>query len=55
MSSDDRVDALKTKHAALEAALNQENRRPIPDASAVAEFKKQKLRIKDELQRLAQH
>jgi len=52
MSSDDRVDALKTKHAALDAALSQENRRPIPDSSAVAELKRQKLKIKDGLQRL---
>jgi hypothetical protein len=55
MSSDDRVDALKSKHAALEAALDQESRRPIPDSTAVAELKRQKLRIKDELQRIVHH
>lgn len=55
MSSNEHVDALKTKHAALDAALSQENRRPIPDAVAVAELKRQKLKIKDELQRLVHH
>ena len=52
MSSDERVDALKAKHAALEAALDQENRRPNPDSTALAELKRQKLRIKDELYRI---
>lgn len=55
MSSDDRVEALKAKHAALENALGEENRRPNPDTSAIAELKRQKLRIKDELQRIAHH
>lgn len=52
MSSDDHVDALKAKHAALEAALGEENRRPNPDTVAIVELKRQKLRIKDELQRI---
>ncbi len=52
MSSSERVDALKTKHAALDAALDNEARRPSPDSTAVAELKRQKLKIKDELRRL---
>lgn len=52
MSSDDHVDALKAKHAALEAALGEENRHPNPDTVAIAELKRQKLKIKDELQRI---
>jgi hypothetical protein len=55
MSSDDRVDALKAKHAALEAALDQEVHRPNPDSTALAELKRQKLKIKDELHRIVQH
>jgi hypothetical protein len=55
MSSDDRVDALKAKHAALDAALDQETRRPNPDSSALAELKRQKLKIKDELHRIVHH
>ena len=52
MSSDDRVEALKAKHAALEAALGEENRRPHPDSNAISELKRQKLKIKDELHRI---
>jgi len=55
MSSDDRVEALKVKHAALDAALGEENRRPHPDATTISELKRQKLKIKDELQRIEHH
>ena len=55
MSSDDRVDALKAKHAALDAALDQEIHRPNPDSAALAELKRQKLRIKDQLHRIDHH
>ena len=55
MSLLDRVESLKTKHAALEAALEDEARRPLPDTSQVAELKRKKLKIKDELERLAPH
>ncbi|MFQ5764588.1 MAG: YdcH family protein [Rhodospirillales bacterium] len=49
MSLDERIDALKTKHQALEAAIEEENNRPQPDDFQIASLKKQKLRIKDEL------
>jgi hypothetical protein len=55
MSLLDRVESLKAKHAALEAALENEARRPLPDSSAVAELKRRKLKIKDELERIAPH
>ena len=41
--------ALETKHAGLESRIAEESRRPNPDAVALAELKKKKLRIKDEL------
>ncbi|MDP7651683.1 MAG: YdcH family protein [Rhodospirillales bacterium] len=49
MSVDERIDALKAKHQALETAIEQENSRPLPDDVAIVDLKKQKLRIKDEL------
>jgi hypothetical protein len=52
MAMDDHVDILKSKHAELENMLARENTRPHPDQSVVADLKKQKLRIKDELARL---
>ncbi len=43
------VDALKAKHAGLEARLHEEQCRPAPDISMIRQIKKQKLRIKEEL------
>ena len=48
----DRVESLKDKHAALEAALDAESRYPQLNSSAIAEIKRKKLKIKDELLRL---
>jgi hypothetical protein len=45
----DRIEALKEKHAALELALDQENKRPLPNQDADYDLKRQKLRIKDEI------
>ena len=53
MSLDERIEALKAKHKALEAAIEQENNRPHPDDVQIATLKKQKLRIKDEIATLA--
>ena len=53
MSLQDRVESLKDKHAALDAALEAESRRPQLNAIAVSEMKRRKLRIKDELERLS--
>ncbi len=55
MSLQDRLEALKVKHAQLEAALEEESRRPLPDSNAIAELKRRKLRIKDELERMVVH
>jgi hypothetical protein len=49
MSLGDTVDSLKSKHHALEEAIEQESNRPHPDDIEVASLKKQKLRIKDEI------
>ena len=55
MSLQDRIEALKEKHAALERALDDENKRPLPDQDAVHDLKRQKLRIKDEICQLERH
>ena len=52
MNVEDRVASLKARHAELEEALTQENARPLPDAATIADLKKRKLRIKDELAKL---
>ena len=48
-----RIAALKKRHASLETAIDDENSRPLPDDAAVAHLKREKLAIKDELERLA--
>ncbi|MCG8508632.1 MAG: DUF465 domain-containing protein [Rhodospirillales bacterium] len=52
MSLDERINALKAKHQALESALEEEFTRPRPDDIQIASIKKQKLAIKDEIANL---
>jgi len=49
MSLQDHIEALKEKHAALDRALDEENKRPLPNQDAIYDLKRQKLRIKDEI------
>lgn len=51
-STEPRIAALKQRHASLETALDDENRRPMPDSSVITHLKREKLAIKDELERL---
>ena len=55
MSLHDRIEALREKHAELERALDEENKRPLPNQDAVHDLKRQKLRIKDEIYQLEKH
>jgi hypothetical protein len=49
MSLQERIEALKAKHHALETAIEEESNRPHPDDLEVVRLKKQKLQIKDEI------
>jgi hypothetical protein len=49
MSLRDHIGALRAKHAELERAIDEENKRPLPNQDAVSDLKRQKLRIKDEI------
>jgi hypothetical protein len=49
MSPQERIEALRAQHAALESAIDEENRRPFPNQQTISDLKRQKLRIKDEL------
>jgi hypothetical protein len=40
---------LKTEHAQLEARLDEEAHRPLPDEVLIKEIKREKLRIKDQI------
>jgi hypothetical protein len=41
--------ALETKHTSLEGRIAEESRRPNPNTAILAQLKKEKLRIKDEM------
>ena len=49
MSVNDRIEALREKHASLEHAIDEETHRPLPNHDAITDLKRQKLRIKDEI------
>ncbi len=49
MTSEERVAALKARHASLEGAIEEEAERPRPDDVAISRMKREKLRIKDEM------
>jgi hypothetical protein len=47
-----RLDALKERHAALESRIADEDQRPRPDSDALTRLKIEKLRVKEEMERL---
>ncbi len=55
MSLDDRIASLKAKHADLDEVLDREQHRPAPDPTTVKKLKLEKLRIKEEIDRLHPH
>lgn len=48
------LNALEAKHATLDQRIAEESHRPMPDAYKLANLKKQKLRLKEEMS-LAAH
>jgi len=52
MSLEDRVKTLQEKKDDLEKILEEEESRPLPDNISVHDLKRQKLAIKDEIERL---
>ena len=52
MSLQSRIESLKDRHHALDAKVFEEDHRPRPDPDALMRLKGQKLKVKDELERL---
>ena len=52
MSLQSRLESLKDRHANLETLIASEDQRPRPDDAALARLKLEKLRLKDEIERL---
>lgn len=44
--------ALESKHAGLDRRIAEETGRPMPDSMTIADLKKQKLKLKEELSSL---
>ena len=47
-----RFDSLQTRHGAVDARLFEEDHRPKPNDEEVARLKREKLRLKDEMERI---
>ena len=55
MSLQARIDSLKDRHASLDSRIVAEDQRPQPDAQALSRMKLEKLRLKEEMERLQAH
>ncbi len=51
MSLESRLESLKTRHASLERSIAEEDQRPMPNAEALSRLKREKLRLKEEIER----
>jgi uncharacterized protein len=52
MTVQSRLDSLRTKHATLDSRLFDEDSRPRPDQGTINRLKLEKLRVKEEIERL---
>ena len=52
MSVQSRIESLRTRHAALDMRIFDEDTRPAPDQGALNRLKLEKLRVKEEMERL---
>jgi hypothetical protein len=51
MSLESRLDSLKARHATLERSIAEEDLRPKPNSDTLARLKREKLRLKEEMER----
>ncbi|GAC1338558.1 MAG: hypothetical protein NVSMB18_05160 [Acetobacteraceae bacterium] len=52
MSLESRIESLKGRHATLETRILDEDHRPQPDKDTLTRLKVEKLKLKEELERL---
>jgi hypothetical protein len=52
MSLQTRIESLSNRHASLETKIFDEDHRPRPDEGALFRLKAEKLRVKEEMERL---
>lgn len=51
MSLESRLESLKSRHASLERSIAEEDLRPMPNAETLSRLKREKLRLKEEIER----
>ncbi len=49
------LDSLSAKHAQLESAIFEEMQRPMPNSFQLAQWKKEKLRLKEQMEHQTAH
>jgi hypothetical protein len=52
MSTQSRIESLSRRHSILDAKISDEGHRPLPDQRVLVRLKLQKLRLKEEMDRL---
>jgi hypothetical protein len=52
MSLQSRMESLKARHAELETRIADEDQRPKPDPETMSRLKREKLHLKEEMERL---
>lgn len=52
MTPSPRLRTLEERHATLDRRIGEEGARPLPDADALSRLKLEKLRLKEEMERL---
>jgi hypothetical protein len=52
MSLQSRIETLKSRHSSLESRIAEEDLRPKPDQQTLSRLKVEKLRLKEEMERL---
>ena len=52
MSLQARIESLSNRHASLEMKISDEDHRPKPDDTALSRLKLEKLRVKEEMEKL---
>jgi len=52
MSLQSHIEVLKERHASLDTRIHEEDSRPRPDDSTLSRLKLEKLRLKEEMERL---
>jgi hypothetical protein len=52
MTVQSRIESLQTRHTSLDHRIVEEDRRPMPDPATLTRLKLEKLRLKEEMERM---